>query len=175
MTHTNKKVVTLVHEVFEDLELWYPLIRLREAGIEVVLAGEESGKVYTGKHGLKATADIPFSELSADDYDGILVPGGYAPDKLRRYSYVLHFLQQANEKQLPIGQICHAGWVLISANILKNKKVTSTPAIKDDMQNAGARWVNEPVVIDGNILSSRNPNDLHLYVPAFINMVNEAT
>ncbi len=172
MAKKNLKVVTLVHQLFEDLELWYPAIRLREAGIEVVLAGEEPGKKYTGKHGLEAKADIGFSDLSAAEFDGVLVPGGFAPDKLRRSSDVTHFIQKMNDKQKPIGQICHAGWVLVSANILKGRKVTSTPAIKDDMQNAGAQWVNEQVVVDENIISSRNPNDLHVYVPAFIDALN---
>jgi len=173
MAKQPKKVVTLVHEVFEDVELWYPAIRLRESDVEVVFAGEEAGKTYTGKNGLKATADIAFTDLNADDFDGVLVPGGYAPDKLRRYSYVLHFLQQIDEQGKPIGIICHAGWVLISANILNGKKATSTPAIKDDMKNAGVQWVNEAVVKDGNIISSRNPNDLHLYVPAFIERLRQ--
>jgi len=172
MAKKNLKVVTLVHQLFEDLELWYPVIRLREAGIEVILAGEEAGKNYTGKHGLQAKADIGFADLKADEFDGVMVPGGFAPDKLRRYSYVTHFIQQMDDKQKPIGEICHAGWVLVSANILKGRKVTSTPAIKDDMKNAGAQWVNEPVVVDENIISSRNPGDLHVYVPAFIDALN---
>jgi protease I len=168
MKEQKLKVVTLIHEIFEDLEMWYPVIRLREENIEVVLAGEEKGKVYTGKHGLKAKSDLAYSDLKAEDFDGVLVPGGFAPDKLRRSSYVLHFVKQMNHVNKPIGQICHAGWVLISANILKGKTVTSTPAIKDDMKNAGATWVNEPIVVSENIVSSRNPNDLHVYVPAFI-------
>lgn len=173
MAQIKKKVVTLVHEIFEDLELWYPAIRLREDDVEVVFAGEEPGKIYTGKHGVKATADIAFSELKADDFDGVLVPGGFAPDKLRRYSYVIHFLQQMDDQGKPIGMICHAGWVLISANILQGKNATSTPAIKDDMKNAGVQWVNEPLVVDGNIISSRNPGDLHVYVPAFLKKLKE--
>jgi protease I len=168
MAKENLKIVTLVHQLFEDLELWYPAIRLRESGIEVVLAGEEPGKIYTGKHGLQAIADIGFADLKEDEFDGVLVPGGYAPDKLRGYSNVTHFLQQMDDKQKPIGQICHAGWVLISANILNGRKVTSTPAIKDDLKNAGAQWIDEPVVVDKNIISSRNPGDLHVYVPTFI-------
>ncbi len=168
MAKQGLKVVTLVHQLFEDLELWYPVIRLREAGIEVMLAGEEPGKRYTGKHGLEAKADIGFADLNADEFDGVLVPGGFAPDKLRRFSYVTHFIQQMDDKQKAIGEICHAGWVLVSANILKDRKVTSTPAIKDDMKNAGAEWVNEAVVVDENIISSRNPGDLHVYAPAFI-------
>jgi protease I len=171
MAQKKIKLVTLVHELFEDLELWYPLIRLREEEYELLLAGEEAGKTYTGKHGLKAKADISFSQLKPDNFDGVLVPGGYAPDKLRGYRSVTDFLKKMNEQSKAIGQICHAGQVLISADILKNRKVTSTPAIKDDIVNAGAQWTDEPVVTDGNLVSSRNPNDLHVYVPAFIDVL----
>ncbi|MFC4076255.1 type 1 glutamine amidotransferase domain-containing protein [Salinithrix halophila] len=162
-----KKVVCFVDAEFEDLELWYPVIRLREEGAEVHLAAPEAGKAYHGKYGVPAVADKAYAELSADDYDGVLVPGGWAPDKIRRYPEVLDILRQADTDQKPIGQICHAGWVLVSAGILKGKKVTSTPGIKDDMTNAGATWVDEPVVVDGHLVSSRRPPDLAPYARAF--------
>lgn len=162
-----KKVVCFVEGEFEDLELWYPVIRLREEGAQVDLAGPEADTVYIGKYGVPAKSDLSFSDMKADDYDAVLVPGGWAPDKIRRYPDVLKLVQEADRANKPIGQICHAGWVLISADILKGRKVTSTPGIKDDMTNAGAIWVDEPVVIDGNLISSRRPPDLAPYAKAF--------
>jgi protease I len=173
MSLKNVKVVNLVHKDFEDLELWYPVLRLREEGITVHLAGEEAGKIYEGKNGLTAQADIGFSDLDAEEYDGVLVPGGWAPDKLRRSKEVVDFIKEMDNKEKPIGEICHAGWVLISADILKNRRVTSTKGIIDDMKNAGAQWSDEPVVIDKNLISSRKPVDLPIYMITYINLLKK--
>jgi protease I len=162
-----KKVMAIVDEEFEDLELWYPVMRLREEGATVHLIGNEKGKTYTGKYGVPATSEFAYQDVKAQEYDGILVPGGWAPDKLRRYKEVLQIVEEMDKAQKPIGQICHAGWVLISAKILEGKKVTSTPGIRDDMENAGAIWLDEAVVIDGHIISSRRPPDLPPYAKAF--------
>lgn len=162
-----KKVIALVDEEFEDLELWVPVYRVREEGAEVHLAGAEKGKTYIGKYGVPAEAEYGFDELDSADYDGILVPGGWAPDKLRRYPKVLQLVREMHEAKKPIGQICHAGWVLISAKILDGVTVTSTPGIRDDMENAGAIWQDEPVVVDGHIISARRPPDLPPYGLAF--------
>ncbi|MCM3112267.1 type 1 glutamine amidotransferase domain-containing protein [Lederbergia lenta] len=169
----NKKVIALVEDEFEDLELWYPILRLREEGAEVHLVGIEAKKKYIGKYGVPAESDYSFSDIQAEDYDAILVPGGWAPDKLRRYEEVLDFIRIMDEAKKPIGQICHAGWVLISAKILDGKKVTSTPGIKDDMTNAGAEWSDEAVVVDGHLISSRRPPDLPPYVKAFADKLAE--
>jgi len=166
-----KKIVALVDEEFEDLELWYPVYRVREEGAEVHLAGPVKGKKYIGKYGVPAEAEFAFEEIDANAYDGILVPGGWAPDKLRRYDKVLQLVRELHQAKKPIGQICHAGWVLISAGILKGVTVTSTPGIRDDMQNAGAIWVDEPVVVDGHIISARRPPDLPAYGKAFVDAV----
>ncbi|MFW6020081.1 MAG: type 1 glutamine amidotransferase domain-containing protein [Bacteroidales bacterium] len=170
----NLKVVTLVHDIYEDLELWYPAIRLRENGITVKLAGPEAGKIYKGKNGIPAKADISFDDLNAEEFDGVLIPGGYAPDKLRRNNKVTEFIKKMNDAQKPIGIICHAGWVAISAGILKNRKATSVGAIQDDMKNAGAQWVDEAVVQDSNLVSSRTPADLHLYVKTYIEQLQNS-
>ncbi|WP_310549963.1 type 1 glutamine amidotransferase domain-containing protein [Paenibacillus glufosinatiresistens] len=167
MRLTGKRVIALVDDEFEDLELWYPVYRVREEGAEVVLAGSTAGATYTGKYGVPAVADRSWDELDAADYDGILVPGGWAPDKIRRYPAVLKLIRDFHEARKPIGQICHAGWVLISAKILKGVTVTSTPGIRDDMENAGAVWKDEPVVADGHIISARRPPDLPPYGKAF--------
>lgn len=160
----DKKVLTVVDDIFEDLELMYPILRLREEGATVVVAGKEAGQTYHGKNGIPAQSDVSFSEVKVEEYDGLLVPGGFAPDKLRRYPEVLEFVRYFDQKQKVIGHICHAGWVLASADVLKGVKVTSTPAIKDDLVNAGAEWVDQEVVVDGHIISSRKPDDLPVYV-----------
>jgi len=162
------QVIALIHDDFEDLEFWYPVYRLREAGIKVRSAGEARGKEYHGKYGVPAVADMEFREVDPGAYHGLLVPGGWAPDKLRRYPEVISIVQEMNSNGAVIGQICHAGWVLISARILSGKKVTSTPGIRDDMENAGATWFNEAVVVDGNLVSSRRPPDLPEYGKALI-------
>lgn len=166
-----KKIIQLVSNDFEDLELWYPVLRLREEGAVVDIAGEKKGETYIGKYGVPIISDLSFDEVNIDEYDAILVPGGWAPDKLRRFPEVLDMVQTMNDRKKPIGQICHAGWVLISAKILEGKKVTSTPGIKDDMENAGAIWLNEAVVVDGHIVSSRRPPDLPDYLREFIKVL----
>ncbi|MGM0497812.1 MAG: type 1 glutamine amidotransferase domain-containing protein [Bacteroidota bacterium] len=166
------KIINLVHKDFEDLELWYPVLRLREEGITVHIAGEQAGKTYYGKNGVPAEADIGFSEMDPEVYHGLVVPGGWAPDKLRRYKEIIDFTKAMNEQEKPIGEICHAGWVLISADILKGRRVTSTKGIMDDMKNAGAIWSDEPVVVDGNLVSSRKPIDLPIYMKSYIDLLN---
>lgn len=167
----NKKILGLIHHDFEDLELWYPVLRLQEAGATVHLIGEKAKEKYIGKYGVPAYSDFKFTDIDPAEYDGLLVPGGWAPDKLRRFPEVLEIVTQMHKQGKVIGQICHAGWVLISAKILQGKKVTSTPGIKDDMENAGAIWFDEPVVVDSNLVSSRRPPDLPLYMQAYIQML----
>lgn len=166
-----KQIICLVDDEFEDLELWYPIYRAREEGAVVLLAGPENGRSHIGKYGVPAVADLSFAEMEAAACDGLLVPGGWAPDKLRRYPEVLRLVRELNEAGKPIGQICHAGWVLISAKILQGRTVTSTPGIRDDMENAGAAWVDEAVVVDGNLISARRPPDLPPYAKAFCDAV----
>ncbi|MDN7240384.1 type 1 glutamine amidotransferase domain-containing protein [Planococcus sp. N028] len=173
MKLTGKKVLSFVHHEFEDLELWYPILRLREEGATVHLAGEEAKTKYIGKYGVPAESDYGYGDITPEQYDAILVPGGWAPDKIRRFPEVLNIVQHMNEKNKPIGQICHAGWVLISADILKGRKVTSTPGIKDDMVNAGAEWFDEPVIVDGNLVSSQRPPDLPDYMREFIKVMEK--
>src|SRR5690625_2487499 len=144
----NKKVIALVEHEFEDIELWYPVLRLQEEGADVHFVGDEANKKYIGKFVVPAESEYAFTDIRAEDYDAILVPGGWAPDKLRRYPEVLDFIKVMDKAKKPIGQICHAGWVLISADVLQGKEVTSTPGIKDDMTNAGATWSDEAVVVD---------------------------
>ncbi|KGP71592.1 type 1 glutamine amidotransferase domain-containing protein [Pontibacillus yanchengensis] len=164
----NKKVIQLVSDDFEDLELWYPVMRLREEGATVDIVGEKVDEEYVGKYGVPVVSNKTFDEVDPNEYDAILVPGGWSPDKLRRYESILNMVRTMNDQEKAIGQVCHAGWVLISADILNGKKVTSTPGIKDDMINAGSTWVHEPVVVDGHLVSSRRPPDLPDYMREFI-------
>lgn len=166
-----KRVLALISEDFEDLEVWYPVLRLREADVEVVFVAEKPG-LYHGKYGVPCEVETSFNDVDAKDFDGLLVPGGWAPDKLRRFPKVLDLVREMNLEGKAIGEICHAGWVLASAGILKGRRVTSTPGIKDDMRNAGAEWVDEACVIDGNIVSGRRPPDLPEYAVAFLDVLN---
>jgi protease I len=169
----NKKVLCFISADFEDLELWYPKLRLEESGYTVDLAGEKKGVTYKGKYGVPATSDVSWDDVDYKSCSGLLIPGGWAPDKLRRFDKVLEITRYMAEHNKPIGQICHAGWVLASAEVLNGRKVTSTPGIKDDLRHAGAEWVNQPVVVDGNLVSGRWPKDLPYYTKAFIDLLDE--
>lgn len=167
------KVIALVDHEFDDLELWYPVLRLREEGAQVDLVGPEADTTYVGKDGVSVDSDYAFGDVNPKDYDAVIIPGGWAPDKIRRFDEVMDIVKHMDEKEKTIGQICHAGWVTISADILKGRTVTSTPGIKDDMTNAGATWVNEAVVTDGHLVSSRRPPDLPEYLPELIKVMEE--
>lgn len=169
-----KKILALVSNDFEDLELWYPVLRAREAGATVHLAGEKAGDKYKGKYGVPAVADVSYLDVDYKEYDGILVPGGWSPDYLRRIPRILEMVRYFHEQKKPIGEICHAGWVLISAGILKGVNVTSTPGIKDDMTNAGATWHDRPAIIDGHIISARRPPDLPEYMEAYLEVLGKS-
>jgi protease I len=162
------RILCFVHKDFEDLELWYPIYRLREEGAEVILAGESAKVEYPGKYGVPATSDIAYSDAHANDFDGLVVPGGWAPDKMRRFPAVLQITREMDQAGKPIAQICHAGWVLISAGIVKGRTMTSTPGIRDDLTNAGAIWLDASAVVDRNIVSGRRPPDLPDFMRAFI-------
>ena len=159
MSLQGKKIVVLAEDMYEDPELWYPYYRLLEAGAEVTLVGPEA-KTYKSKVGYPVTAEKAARDVSAADFDGIVVPGGFAPDKLRRYDAVLDLVRGIHEKGGMVAAICHAAWVPISARIMRGKRATCVSAIKDDLINAGAEYVDEAVVVDGNLVTSRTPADL---------------
>lgn len=167
----DKRILTIVSPDYDDLELWYPIIRLREAGATVDIAAEISNKDYKGKYGLNVTSTLSFDDVKIEDYDAYLIPGGWAPDYLRRLDKVLEFAQYMDKHNKVIGIICHAGWVLSSADILQGRTVTSTPGIKHDLMFAGANWVDEPAYADGNLISGRRPPDLHVYLPLLIEAI----
>lgn len=151
---------------YEDLELQYPKYRLREAGAKILVAGSKAKETYKGKHGYPCVTDLSFDDVKVSDFQALIIPGGYAPDKLRINAKALEITRKFHEEKKLIAFICHAGWVPISAKIIKGVKCTSYKAIKDDMINAGANWVDEAVVIDGHFISSRSPEDLPVFCPA---------
>lgn len=163
-----KKVLMFVGDLFEDLELMYPKLRLIEEGAAVVLAGVDTDTVYRGYHGYPVKADIRLSDVNPDHFDMLVIPGGFAPDKLRRYMDVKNITRTMHEQEKTIAFICHAGWIPISAGIVRGYTCTSTRGITDDLENAGAKWVNEPVVVDRNLISSRAPDDLPAFCRAII-------
>ncbi|MBS0652755.1 MAG: type 1 glutamine amidotransferase [Verrucomicrobia bacterium] len=166
-----KKIVIFVEEVYEDMELWYPKIRLEEAGFHISVAGPVAGQIYKGKHGYPCRADISFKEALERKWDGAIIPGGFAPDRIRRSLEVLKIVQTLHEAKKLVAFICHGGWVAISAKILKGKKATGTIAIKDDLENAGAVWADQPVVVDGHLVSSRTPADLPEFLKAILKVI----
>ncbi|MEK7483632.1 MAG: type 1 glutamine amidotransferase domain-containing protein [Planctomycetota bacterium] len=155
-----KRFLMFVEDIYEDLELWYPKLRLIEEGAQVIVAGPEAGKIYLGKHGYPCKSDEALEKIHHDSFDGLVIPGGFAPDKLRRLDSVLTLTAKFHQAGKLVAHICHGGWIPISAGIMKGYRCTSTPGIKDDLKNAGAIWVDEPVVIDRNMVSSRRPDDL---------------
>ena len=155
-----KKILALVDEKYEDLELLYPVIRLREAGYEVVVAGDEKGRTYHGKHGYPVKSDADFRKIDSLEFEGVIVPGGGAPDRLRRHPQVSEILKNLDSRGKTIATICHAGHVLITADLLKGRRITSFYSIKPEMEFAGGIWSDESVVVDRNFVSSRTPDDL---------------
>lgn len=155
-----KKILAFVDANYEDLELLYPVIRLREAGYQVVIAGDEAGKIYTGKHGYPVKSDADFRIINPDDFEGVIVPGGGAPDRLRRHPEVTEILKNLDKRGKTIATICHAAHVLVTADLLKGRKITSFFAIRPEMEFAGGIWSDESVVVDRNFVSSRTPDDL---------------
>ena len=167
----NRTVLAFLDDIYEDLELWYPKLRLEEAGYSLKCCAPEL-KTYAGKHGYPAAADLRLKDTRSEDFCGLLVPGGFMPDKLRRDPKVLSLTREFFERGQLVAFICHGGWIPISAKILQGKRVTGSLGIKDDLENAGGIWVNEPVVVDGNLISSRTPRDLAPFGAAMVEFLN---
>jgi protease I len=167
-------VLAFVDDLYEDLELWYPKLRLEEAGHTVRLTAHEI-KTYSGKHGYPAKAELLLEEARSADFAGLLIPGGFMPDKLRRDAKVLALTREFFEQGKLVAFICHGGWIPISARILKGRRATGSRGIKDDLENAGAVWVDEPVVMDGNLVSSRTPADLPQFARAMVQFLDAET
>ncbi len=169
----NKRAAVLVEQQYQEMEVWYPVYRLREAGCKVTLVGPEAGKTYPSKLGYPAKSDKAAEEVSADDFDILVIPGGFAPDYLRRHTAVLRLVSTMAEQGKVVAAVCHGPWVLCSTQALKGRKATCFYAIKDDVVNAGARYVDAEVVRDGNLITSRKPDDLPAFLQAILEAANE--
>jgi len=163
-----QRILFFTGDIYEDLELWYPKLRLTEAGAEVVVAGEEAGAKYAGKHGYPCVSDVAIADMRSEDFQGLVVPGGFMPDRLRRVPRVLELVREFFAAGKPVAAICHGGWIPISAGIYRGVRVTGSPGIKDDLINAGAHFEDASVVVDRNSISSRRPDDLPDFCRALI-------
>lgn len=164
-------MLSFVGDIYEDLELWYPKLRLIEAGAEFVIAGEEANHVYEGKNGYPCKSDITIDEASEADFDALLLPGGFMPDRLRRLDKVKSLIAEFDKSQKCIAAICHGGWMAISAGVYRGVRTTGSPGIKDDLINAGAIWEDTAVVVDRHFVSSRKPDDLPYFAAAMIEVI----
>jgi protease I len=165
------RILMFVDDIYEDLELWYPKLRLIEAGAKVTVAGPEANRVYHGKHSYPCRSDAAIHDMHAAEFDGIVVPGGFMPDKLRRDPKVLELVRDGAQAGKLLAAICHGGWIPISAGVYRGVRVTGSPGIKDDLVNAGAHWEDSPVVVDRHFVSSRKPDDLPYFCAAIIEVL----
>ncbi|MBI5150051.1 MAG: type 1 glutamine amidotransferase [Candidatus Omnitrophica bacterium] len=159
-----KPIAILVEDLYQVLEVWYPILRLKEEGIATRVIGTGSKSTYASKEGYPVKVDASIEEVQAKDFGGVIIPGGFAPDILRRYERVVSFVRRLHDDGKVIAAICHGGWLLVSADIARGRKATCFFAIKDDLKAAGADYVDQEVVVDGNLITSRKPEDL----PAFV-------
>jgi protease I len=167
-----KKIAMFVDNVYQEMEVWYPLYRFQEAGAEVVTIGAKAGVTYTSKLGYPVVSQKSYDEVSASDFDGLVVPGGYAPDHIRRHAKANQLVKDFDDQDKLVAAICHGPWVLCSAHgMLKGRKATSFFAIKDDVVNAGALWEDAEVVVDRNLVTSRKPEDLPAFCRASIQVL----
>ncbi|MFM8734243.1 MAG: type 1 glutamine amidotransferase domain-containing protein [Pirellulales bacterium] len=165
------RILVLVGDDYEDLELWYPKLRLEEVGAHVTVAGSMQGRTYAGKHGYPCTSDAAIADMEAADFHGIVIPGGWMPDKLRRDEKVLDLVRDFAAHGKLVAAICHGGWIPISAGVYRGVRVTGSPGIKDDLVNAGAIWEDTQVVVDRHFVSSRKPADLPAFMAAVVDML----
>ena len=167
----NQRILCFVGDIYEDLELWYPKLRMEEAGAKVILAGPEAGAKYEGKNGYPCVSDAAIADMDADDFAGVICPGGFMPDKLRRDPKVLDLIRKFDQQKKLIAAICHGGWMAISAGVYKGVRVTGSPGIKDDLVNAGALFEDAPVITDRHFVSSRRPDDLPHFMKACLHVL----
>jgi len=174
MELTGKRIAVLVEQQYQELEVWYPVYRLREAGATVTLVGPEKGKIYSSKLGYPVKSDKSADEVSSDDFDALVIPGGFSPDYIRRSHAMIDLVSDMTRRNKPVAAICHGPWVLCSTTALKGKKATCFSSIKDDITNAGAIYVDAEVVVDGNIITSRKPDDLPAFCRAIIHAIRDS-
>lgn len=163
-----KRVAILAENLYQEMELWVPYYRLREEGADVKVVGAGGARSYTSKHGYPVNVDVQAEQVRAVEFDAVIVPGGYAPDLMRRHPAMVALVREAVQQGKVVAAICHAGWMLCSAGVLKGRRATSFHSIKDDMVNAGADWQDAEVVVDGNLITSRKPDDLPAFCRAIV-------
>jgi protease I len=168
-----KRIAILAENLYEDLELWYPALRFREAQAEVVIVGA-GAKTYTSKHGYPVQTDTSAEHVHAADFDALIIPGGYAPDHMRRHRAMVDLVRQAYEQEKVVAAICHGVWMLVSADVVRNKWLTCFFSIKDDVIHAGGHYEDRDVVRDGNLITSRMPEDLPVFCSAILDALTEA-
>ena len=172
MSSSGKKIAIFLENFFEDTEFWYPYYRMKEEDAEVTVVAPKK-ELYKGKNGTTAKADKSIDDVTPNSFDALIIPGGYSPDRMRRSEKMVEFVKSMDKKNKLVAAICHAGWMLASAGIVKDKKLTSFFSIKIDMQNAGAKWIDKDVVADGNLITSRYPNGLPVFCKTIIQWLNK--
>ena len=163
-----KRIALLAENLYQEMELWVPYYRFKEEGAEVKVVGAAGAKGYTSKHGYPVADDVQAEQVKAVEFDAVVVPGGYAPDMMRRHAAMVNLVREAAQQGKVVAAICHAGWMLVSAGVLKGRKATSFFSIKDDLKAAGADWQDAEVVVDGNLITSRKPDDLPAFCRAIV-------
>ena len=169
-----RRIAVLLDNMYQEMEVWYPYYRFKEAGAEVQTVGPAAGETYTSKFGYPAVCDISYDQAKADDFDGVVIPGGYAPDHMRRHARAIQLVKDMDAQGKLVAAICHAGWMLCSARIVTGRKVTCFFAIKDDLVNAGGLYQDAEVVVDRNLVTSRKPDDLPAFCRASIGVLTAA-
>ena len=171
MVSNKKRIALLIEEQYQVLEVWYPVFRLKEEHIETILVGSGTKEIYGSKEGYPAKVDVSINQIDPQEVEGVIIPGGFAPDFMRRNPKMAEFVRKVHDQRKVVAAICHGGWMLVSAGILQGRRATSFFAIKDDLIAAGANWVDEEVVVDQNLITSRKPEDLTAFVKEIIKAV----
>jgi len=174
MLISDARVAVLAENLYQELELWYPVLRLREAGATPVIVGTTAGELYASKIGYPVVAEVAVADVTPDHFDAVIVPGGFAPEYLRRNPAMVELVRASIEQDKPVAAICHAGWLLATAEVIKDRRVTSVATIKDDVRHAGGTWLDQPVVTDGRLLTAQLPNDLPDFMIGVLKLLAEA-
>lgn len=169
-----KRVAVLVEDDYQELELWYPVLRFKEAGCRVTVVGPGRQEVYLSKLGYPVKEELAVQKCRAEDFDAVIVPGGFAPDRMRRVPAMVDFVRAMHEAGRVVGAICHGPQILISAGVLRGRRATCFASIKDDLVNAGAEYIDAAAVVDGNLVTSRTPEDLPAFCRAILELLGLA-
>ena len=174
MTLKGKRVAILAENMYQEMELWVPYYRLKEEGADVKVVGAGGAKSYASKAGYPVNVDVQADQVSAVEFDAVVIPGGYAPDMMRRHESMVKLVREASQQGKVVAAICHAGWMLVSAGIVNGRRATSFFSIKDDLVAAGAKWEDSEVVVDGNLITSRKPDDLPAFCRAIVGALSKS-